>query len=105
MEESLLRAQTIKLGVIIVRKKRYDVYIVFLQVLMWISFSFFKLTLCWEQLDALMGSLNSKGEREKALLKQLEKFYSRIWLVCFKRETFLLILTIVLNLHPYDKTF
>lgn len=31
-----------------------------------------------EELDALMGSLNVKGERERALKKQLEKFYSRI---------------------------
>ncbi|KAI4310850.1 hypothetical protein MLD38_035797 [Melastoma candidum] len=33
-----------------------------------------------KELDALMGSLNSKGERERALQKQLEKFYSRICL-------------------------
>ncbi|XP_042505701.1 DDT domain-containing protein DDB_G0282237-like [Macadamia integrifolia] len=31
-----------------------------------------------EELDALMGSLNCKGERERALKKQLEKCYSRI---------------------------
>ncbi|XP_077249744.1 DDT domain-containing protein isoform X2 [Tasmannia lanceolata] len=31
-----------------------------------------------EELDALMGSLNPKGEREKALQKQLEKYYPRI---------------------------
>ncbi|XP_015879710.2 uncharacterized protein LOC107415821 [Ziziphus jujuba] len=31
-----------------------------------------------EEVDALMGSLNCKGERERALKKQLEKFYSRI---------------------------
>ncbi|KAL5566356.1 hypothetical protein UlMin_029520 [Ulmus minor] len=31
-----------------------------------------------EELDALMGSLNCKGERERALSKQLEKFFSRI---------------------------
>ncbi|GMY12642.1 DDT domain-containing protein DDB_G0282237 isoform X1 [Fagus crenata] len=31
-----------------------------------------------EELDALMGSLNIKGEREWALKKQLEKFHSRI---------------------------
>ncbi|XP_061374436.1 uncharacterized protein LOC133316671 [Gastrolobium bilobum] len=31
-----------------------------------------------EELDALMGSLNCKGERERALQKQLEIFYSRI---------------------------
>ncbi|EXB64097.1 hypothetical protein L484_013107 [Morus notabilis] len=31
-----------------------------------------------EELDALMGSLNCKGERERALRKQLEIFYSRI---------------------------
>ncbi|XP_027341484.1 DDT domain-containing protein DDB_G0282237-like [Abrus precatorius] len=31
-----------------------------------------------EELDALMGSLNCKGERERALRKQLEKYYSRI---------------------------
>ena len=34
-----------------------------------------------EQLDALMGSLNCKGERERTLKQQLEKFYSRIRLV------------------------
>ncbi|XP_021742102.1 DDT domain-containing protein DDB_G0282237-like isoform X2 [Chenopodium quinoa] len=31
-----------------------------------------------EELDALMGSLNPKGERERALKKQLDKYYSRI---------------------------
>ncbi|KAK7358754.1 hypothetical protein VNO77_00692 [Canavalia gladiata] len=31
-----------------------------------------------EELDALMGSLNCKGERERALQKQLEKYYSGI---------------------------
>ncbi|GJN21326.1 hypothetical protein PR202_gb08792 [Eleusine coracana subsp. coracana] len=31
-----------------------------------------------EELDALMGSLNVKGIRERALKKQLEKFYSKI---------------------------
>lgn len=31
-----------------------------------------------EELDALMSSLNPKGERERALKKQLEKYYSRI---------------------------
>lgn len=31
-----------------------------------------------EELDALMSSLNCKGERERALRKQLEKYYSRI---------------------------
>lgn len=33
------------------------------------------------QLYLLTGSLNCKGERERALKKQLEKFSSRIWLV------------------------
>lgn len=47
----------------------------------------FSCTLWWfphcisKQLDALMGSLNCKGEREKALQKQLQKFYSRMWWV------------------------
>ncbi|CAN1132787.1 DDT domain-containing protein DDB_G0282237 [Linum perenne] len=31
-----------------------------------------------EELNALMGSLNPKGERERALQKELEKLYSRI---------------------------
>ncbi|XP_031262831.1 DDT domain-containing protein DDB_G0282237-like [Pistacia vera] len=31
-----------------------------------------------EELDLLMGSLNCKGERERALQKQLEKFYTKI---------------------------
>ncbi|KAI4343507.1 hypothetical protein L6164_010847 [Bauhinia variegata] len=31
-----------------------------------------------EELDALMGSLNCKGERERALQKQVEKYYGRI---------------------------
>ncbi|XP_020201968.1 DDT domain-containing protein DDB_G0282237 [Cajanus cajan] len=31
-----------------------------------------------EELDALMSSLNCKGERERALQNQLEKYYSRI---------------------------
>ncbi|KAI4364347.1 hypothetical protein MLD38_020453 [Melastoma candidum] len=39
-----------------------------------------------KELDALMGSLNTKGERERALLKQLEKFYSRICLGLQKRS-------------------
>lgn len=30
------------------------------------------------QLDALMGSLNLKGERERALKKQLDKYYPKI---------------------------
>ncbi|XP_073294787.1 uncharacterized protein [Primulina huaijiensis] len=31
-----------------------------------------------EELDALIGSLNPKGERERALKKQLQKFYNKI---------------------------
>ncbi|MED6168175.1 hypothetical protein PIB30_009392 [Stylosanthes scabra] len=31
-----------------------------------------------EELDAFMGSLNCKGERERALRSQLEKYYSRV---------------------------
>lgn len=31
-----------------------------------------------EELDALMGSLNCKGERERALHKQLQKFYAKM---------------------------
>ncbi|KAG6396274.1 hypothetical protein SASPL_142421 [Salvia splendens] len=31
-----------------------------------------------EELDALIGSMNTKGERERALKKQLEKFYNKI---------------------------
>ncbi|RYR66294.1 hypothetical protein Ahy_A03g012281 isoform A [Arachis hypogaea] len=31
-----------------------------------------------EELDAFMGSLNCKGERERALRNQLEKYYSRV---------------------------
>ncbi|KAG8383925.1 hypothetical protein BUALT_Bualt04G0064700 [Buddleja alternifolia] len=31
-----------------------------------------------EELDALIGSLNPKGERERALKKQLQKFYTKI---------------------------
>lgn len=30
------------------------------------------------QLDALAGCLNPKGERERALKRQLEKYYPRI---------------------------
>ncbi|CAK7328552.1 unnamed protein product [Dovyalis caffra] len=33
---------------------------------------------CKEEIDALLGSLNPKGERERALRKQVEKFYSRM---------------------------
>ncbi|KAF5482276.1 hypothetical protein F2P56_002859 [Juglans regia] len=39
-----------------------------------------------EELDALMGSLNIKGERERALKKQLEKFHSRICAELQKRS-------------------
>lgn len=39
-----------------------------------------------EELDALMGSLNVKGERERALKKQLEKFYCRICAELHKRS-------------------
>ncbi|XP_062148505.1 uncharacterized protein LOC133857305 isoform X2 [Alnus glutinosa] len=39
-----------------------------------------------EELDLLMGSLNVKGERERALKKQLEKFYSRICAELQKRS-------------------
>ncbi|MQM01478.1 hypothetical protein Taro_034233 [Colocasia esculenta] len=38
-----------------------------------------------EELDAFMGSLNPKGERERALKGQLEKYYSRIRRVLFQR--------------------
>ncbi|XP_010245411.1 PREDICTED: DDT domain-containing protein DDB_G0282237 [Nelumbo nucifera] len=38
-----------------------------------------------EELDALMGSLNCKGERERALKKQLEKYYQRICVSLTKR--------------------
>jgi hypothetical protein len=31
-----------------------------------------------QQLDALIGSLNTKGIRERALKQQLEKFYDKI---------------------------
>ncbi|KAL0378169.1 UNVERIFIED_CONTAM: hypothetical protein Sradi_3122400 [Sesamum radiatum] len=31
-----------------------------------------------EELDALIGSLNAKGERERALKKQMQKLYSKI---------------------------
>ncbi|KAJ6936733.1 hypothetical protein NC652_011432 [Populus alba x Populus x berolinensis] len=41
---------------------------------------------CKEEIDALMGSLNPKGERERALQKQVEKFYSRICLELQKRS-------------------
>ncbi|KAJ7957110.1 DDT domain-containing protein [Quillaja saponaria] len=39
-----------------------------------------------EELDALMGSLNCKGERERALRKQLEKYYNRICLELQKKS-------------------
>ncbi|WCJ37628.1 DDT domain-containing protein [Euphorbia peplus] len=39
-----------------------------------------------EELDAFMGSLNCKGEREKALREQLEKLYSRICVGLQKRS-------------------
>ncbi|XP_043709053.1 DDT domain-containing protein DDB_G0282237-like [Telopea speciosissima] len=39
-----------------------------------------------EELDALMGSLNCKGERERALKKQLEKYYNRICPALQKRS-------------------
>lgn len=39
-----------------------------------------------EEVDALMVSLNIKGEREKALKKQLEKFYSKICMELQKRS-------------------
>lgn len=32
-----------------------------------------------KQLDALIDSMNPKGVRERALKKQLQKFYSKIW--------------------------
>jgi hypothetical protein len=32
----------------------------------------------FDQIDALIGSLNPKGEREMALQRQLEKHYLRI---------------------------
>ncbi|KAJ6857987.1 DDT domain-containing protein [Populus alba x Populus x berolinensis] len=41
---------------------------------------------CKEEIDLLMGSLNPKGEREKALRKQVEKFYSRICMELQKRS-------------------
>lgn len=39
-----------------------------------------------EELDAFMGSLNQKGERERALKKQLDKYYNRICLEMQKRS-------------------
>ncbi|XP_043713125.1 DDT domain-containing protein DDB_G0282237-like [Telopea speciosissima] len=39
-----------------------------------------------EELDALMGSLNCKGERERALKKQLDKCYNRISPALHKRS-------------------
>lgn len=39
-----------------------------------------------EELDALMGSLNPKGEREQALQKQLEKYYLRLCNALQKRS-------------------
>ncbi|CAI0430907.1 unnamed protein product [Linum tenue] len=39
-----------------------------------------------EELSALMGSLNEKGERERALHKELEKFYGRICAELQKRS-------------------
>ncbi|KAF7840185.1 DDT domain-containing protein [Senna tora] len=39
-----------------------------------------------EELDMLMSSLNRKGERERALQNQLEKYYSRICLELQKRS-------------------
>ncbi|KAG1370024.1 DDT domain-containing protein [Cocos nucifera] len=39
-----------------------------------------------EELDALMGSLNPKGERERALQRQLEKYYLRISMALQKRS-------------------
>ncbi|XP_026659541.1 DDT domain-containing protein DDB_G0282237-like isoform X2 [Phoenix dactylifera] len=39
-----------------------------------------------EELDALMGSLNPKGERERALQRQLEKYYLRISTALQKRS-------------------
>ncbi|KZV47595.1 hypothetical protein F511_12864 [Dorcoceras hygrometricum] len=39
-----------------------------------------------EELDALIGSLNTKGERERALKKQLQKFYNKICAQLHKRS-------------------
>ncbi|CAL9081762.1 unnamed protein product [Musa textilis] len=39
-----------------------------------------------EELDALLGSLNPKGERERGLKRQLEKYYNRISLALQKRS-------------------
>ncbi|KAL2241313.1 UNVERIFIED_CONTAM: hypothetical protein Sindi_0772500 [Sesamum indicum] len=39
-----------------------------------------------EELDALIGSLNPKGERERALKKQMQKFYNKICLEIQKRS-------------------
>lgn len=39
-----------------------------------------------EELDVFMGSLNRKGERERALKKQLDKYYDRICLKLHKRS-------------------
>lgn len=51
---------------------------------------FFGLQLrCWlylpsmYKLDALLGSLNPKGERERGLKRQLEKYYNRIRYACY----------------------
>ncbi|KAJ6697190.1 hypothetical protein OIU85_003543 [Salix viminalis] len=44
---------------------------------------------CKEEIDLLMGSLNPKGERERALQKQVERFYSRICMELQKRSKYL----------------
>ena len=78
----LLRILIAKNGAIIPPRKRYHHQASWFNSLFnhLIAYIYSNLFLDF-QLDALMGSLNRKGERELSLHTQLEKFYDRIWSV------------------------
>ena len=78
----LLRILIAKNGATIPPRKRYGSFLrLIINLIAWILFKFAFVLFLEIQLDALMGSLNRKGERELSLDMQLEKFYDRIWSV------------------------
>lgn len=77
MGRYLLRVLTQSSGAIIAPRKRYRILMASIYVISFECFS--KVMQLHGQVDALKGSLNCKGERERALHKQLEKFYGKIW--------------------------
>lgn len=81
MDEFLLRVATLWCGVTTQPRKKYEWIIDVIVPSVYLSDVYTITHYCfWYQVDLLMGSLNPKGEREKALHKQLEEHHLTIWL-------------------------